>query len=222
MQKATPQIDQWHKDVLAENTIKSLIKNQFDAVYCPTRKEAVTRIQEMVQEGTSVGFGGSMTAVELGLVQKLEEKGAVVLNKDNVNPDPNPLSPEVAIPMIRKLFCSDLYISSANAVTMDGHILNIDGAGNRVATITIGPGKVVLVVGVNKITRNLEEAHARLETISCPKNARRYNMPNPCAKTGVCMDCKAPTRICRIYHIMKYKPIMTDMTIIIVGESLGY
>ncbi len=222
MERATPQIDQWQKDTLAEKTVNSLIKNQFDAVYCPSREEAITRIQEMVEEGTTVGFGGSMTAVELGLVEKLEEKGAVVLNKNSVSAEPSLLPPEEFIPMVRKLFCSDLYISSANAVTLDGHILNIDGAGNRVATITIGPGKVVLVVGTNKITRNLEEAHTRLETISCPMNSKRYNMPNPCGETGYCVDCKSSTRICRIYHVMKYKPMMTDMTVIIVGESLGY
>ncbi len=222
MQKATPEVDQWQKNIFAEKTVKSLIKNQFDAIYCPSQEEAVSHIQSMVKKGTKVGFGGSMTAVELGLVQKLEEKGAVVLNKEMVTPEPAPLSPEEFLPMVRKLFNSDLYIASANAVTMDGHILNIDGAGNRVATITIGPGKVVLVAGVNKITRNLDEAHTRLQTVASPKNAKRYNMPNPCAKTGVCMDCKAPTRICRIYHVMKYKPIMTDMTVVIVGESLGY
>ena len=222
MQKATPEVDQWHTTTIAEKTVKSLIKNQFDAVYCPNREDAISHIQAMVAEGTTVGFGGSMTAVELGLVQKLEDKGAVVLNKEQVTAEPAMLSPETFLPMVRKLFSSDLYISSANAVTMDGHILNIDGAGNRVATITIGPGKVVLVAGINKITRNLDEAYTRLETIACPKNSKRYNMPNPCGKTGVCMDCKSDTRICRIYHLMKYKPIMTDMTVIIIGESLGY
>ena len=219
---ATPEVDQWHTKVIAEKTVKSLIKNQFDAVYCPSREDAISHIQAMVKEGTTVGFGGSMTAVELGLVQKLEDKGAVVLNKESVSPEPARLDPEEFLPMVRKLFSSDLYISSANAVTMDGQILNIDGAGNRVATITIGPGKVVLVVGVNKITRNLDEAYTRLETIASPKNSRRYSMPNPCGKTGVCMDCKLDTRICRIYHIMKYKPMMTDMTVIIVGDTLGY
>jgi L-lactate utilization protein LutB len=222
MAKATPRIDQWQKDVFAEKAVKSLIKNQFDAVYCPGREDAVSHIQAMVKEGTSVGFGGSMTAVELGLVEKLEEKGAVVLNRESVKAEPAPLAPEEFIPMARKLFSSDLYIASANAVTLDGHILNVDGAGNRVATITIGPGKVVLVAGINKITRNLDEAHTRLETVACPKNVKRYNLPNPCTETGYCMDCKSPTRACRIFHVMKYKPMLTDMTVIIVGESLGY
>ena len=222
MQYATPAIDQWQKDVLAEKTVKSLQKNQFDAVYCPTRDEAVKYIQDMVGDGTTVGFGGSMTAVELNLVERLEEKGAEILNKEMVTPEPNSLNPDVMIPMIRKLFCSNLYIASANAITLKGHILNIDGVGNRVATITIGPDKVVLVVGVNKITRNLDEAYNRMETVACPKNVKRYNLPNPCTKTGYCMDCNTPTRACRIYHIMKFKPMLTDITVIIVGERLGY
>ncbi|MCP3925302.1 MAG: lactate utilization protein [Desulfobacterales bacterium] len=222
MEKATPEVDQWQTDAMAEKTVKSLIKNQFDAVYCKTSEDAISHLQSLVEKGTKVGFGGSMTAVELGLVDKLEEKGAEILNKESVTPEPNPFDPVAFKEMTRKLFSSNLYIASANAVTMDGHILNIDGAGNRVATITIGPDKVVLIAGANKITRNIDEAYNRMETVACPKNAKRYNMPNPCAKTGVCMDCKSDTRICRIYHIMKYKPIMTDITVIIVGESLGY
>lgn len=220
--RATPQVDQWQTDVIAQKTVKSLIKNQFDAIYCPTRQEAVDHLTSMVTDGITVGFGGTMTAVELNLVENLEKKGAVLLNKEAVRPEPMPLDPEQFLAMVRKLFSCDLYISSANAITMDGHILNIDGAGNRVATITIGPGKVVIIAGTNKITRNLEEAHNRVQTVACPKNARRYNMPTPCAKTGVCMDCQSEARICRVYHTMKYKPMMTDITVILVGETLGY
>ena len=222
MKRATPEVDKWKKDLWAEKTVKSLKKNQFDAIYCPTREEAIKYIQSFVKDGTTVGIGGSMTAVELNLVEKLEEKGAEVLNKEFVRPEPLPLNPELMIPIFRKLFCSDLYIASANALTLDGYILNVDGVGNRVATITIGPGKVMLVAGVNKITRNLEEAYKRLETVACPKNVKRYNLPNPCAKTGYCMDCKSPSRACRIYHLMKYKPILTDITVVIIGEKLGY
>ncbi len=222
MLRATPAIDQWKNDILAEKTVESLKKNQFEAVYCPTRDEAIQYIQNMVNKGTTVGIGGSMTAVELNIVEKLEEKGAEVLNKEMVTPEPTPLNPEKMISVFRKLVCSDLYIASANAITLEGHILNVDAAGNRVASITIGPGKVVLIVGINKITRNLDEAYKRVETEACPKNVKRYNLPNPCTKVGYCMDCKSPTRACRIYHIMKFKPILTDLTVVIVGETLGY
>ncbi|MBW1616718.1 MAG: lactate utilization protein [Deltaproteobacteria bacterium] len=222
MKRATPEIDRWKKDLWAKQAVKALQKNQFGAAYCPTREEAVKYIQDIVSDGTTVGIGGSMTAVELNLVEKLEEKGANVLNKEMVTPAPLPLDPEQIIPMVRKLFCSDLYIASANAITLNGYVLNVDGVGNRVASITIGPGKVVLIAGVNKIARNVEEAYHRLETIACPKNVKRYNLPNPCAKTGYCMDCKSPTRACRIYHLMKFKPMLTDITVLIVGEKLGY
>ncbi len=94
MQRATPAIDQWQNEILAEKTVESLKKNQFGAVYCPTRDEAIAYIQNMVSKGTTVGIGGSMTAVELNLVEKLEEKGAEVLNKEMVTPEPLPLNPE--------------------------------------------------------------------------------------------------------------------------------
>lgn len=222
MEKATPAIDHWQQRTLAEKTVKSLKKNQFDARYCPRAEDAVQTILAMAGRGTRVGFGGSMTIVELGLVDKLEEKGARLLNKESVRAKPLGLDPESFLPMVRKLFSADLYLASANAITLGGEILNVDGAGNRVATITIGPKKVVLVAGINKIARTIEEAYARLEMSAGPKNSKRYKMANPCEKAGVCMDCQGATRICRIYHHMKFKPILTDMTILIVGESLGY
>jgi hypothetical protein len=158
MKRATPEIDQWKKELWAKNAVKALQKNQFGAVYCPTREEAVTYIQNIVSNGTTVGIGGSMTAVELNLVEKLEEKGANVLNKETVNSEPTPLEPEQVLPMVRKLFCSDLYIASANAITLEGYILNVDGIGNRVASIKKGPGKVIFIWGYYKIKANLDQA----------------------------------------------------------------
>ena len=101
-------------------------------------------------------------------------------------------------------------------------ILNVDGNGNRVAALTFGPSKTVVVVGVNKIVRDLDEAFARLESYASPMNNKRLDRPNPCVKTGLCEDCQGETRICRAYQILRRKPSLSDFTVIVVGESLGY
>lgn len=211
-------IHQWHKDTNGERLVQALKKNQFDAVYFPTGEQAVEHILGYITLGAQVGFGGSMTTSEgLNLVEKAREKGAELL----VHGDPK-LSPDERMEVMRKQQICDVFLTSSNAVTMDGFLVNIDGNGNRVAAMTFGPKKVVVVVGINKIAKDLAAAYERLETIASPKNNKRLNLPNPCTKTGNCADCQGATRICRIYSVMKRKPALTDMTVVIVGEELGY
>ena len=105
---------------------------------------------------------------------------------------------------------------------MDGYLVNVDGVGNRVAAMSFGPKKVVVITGINKITRDIESALDRVKLIAAPKNTKRLEKPNPCGKTGICMDCQGETRICNIYTVMKKKPTASDITVIIVGEILGY
>ena len=105
---------------------------------------------------------------------------------------------------------------------MEGEIVNVDGNGNRVAALTFGPKKTVVVVGLNKVVRDLDEAFARIETRASPMNNKRLERPNPCTKTGLCEDCHGEGRICRVYQILSRRPFLSDFTVIIVGESLGY
>ena len=112
--------------------------------------------------------------------------------------------------------------SGSNAVTLEGDIVNVDGAGNRVAALTFGPKKTVVVVGANKIVRDLDEAFERLETFASPMNNKRLDRPNPCVKSGHCEDCHGEARICRVYQILRRRPSLSDFTVIIVGEALGY
>jgi hypothetical protein len=130
--------------------------------------------------------------------------------------------PEFMFEARREQLLSDVYLCSVNAVTLDGWLVSVDGAGNRTGAMTFGPRKVIVVAGTNKICHDLEAAWQRLEKVACPLNMKRLNLPNPCTKTGYCMDCRTEDRGCRIYTVVKRRPMLTDLTVVIVGEDLGY
>lgn len=210
-------INAWHNETLGNKVVESLKKNAFDALYFEKGEEALEYISAHISKDTKVAFGGSMTIKALKVKEKAEEKGAIILDHGDAK-----LSGDEKLKVMREELTSDLFLCSSNAVTLDGELINIDGAGNRVAAITFGPKKVILVVGINKICKDENEGFNRLKLIACPKNNMRLNKPNPCTKTGVCMDCKSDSRICRVYSVIKRKPMCSDITVIIVGESLGY
>jgi membrane protease subunit (stomatin/prohibitin family) len=211
------EIHNWHNETIGAKVVEAFKKNMFSAVYFKTGKEASEFIMSNVQPGDKVGFGGSMTIKNLGIQEKVKSIGAVVLDHG----DPS-LSPEEKMETMRGELLSDVFLCSSNAVTLEGELVNIDGVGNRVAAMTFGPKKVIVVVGVNKIRKNQVEAFQRIEQIAAPKNCKRLSMPNPCTKTGVCNDCKLETRACRVYSIIKRKPMRTDITIVVIGEELGF
>jgi hypothetical protein len=132
------------------------------------------------------------------------------------------LSKEETLALRKAQLTSDLFLSSSNAVTLDGELVNIDGIGNRVAAMSFGPAKVILVAGYNKIVENTEEAIRRVRQEATPPNSKRLNMDVPCAKLGVCVECQSPNRACRIIVIHERKPLLTDVLVILVGEELGY
>lgn len=131
------------------------------------------------------------------------------------------LSMEERIEVMRRQLTCDLFLAGANAVTLDGKIVNIDATGNRVGAMTFGPKKVVIVAGVNKLADDVDSGIARVRRWASPANARRLSMKTPCAETGECADCKSPMRICRVVHVMEKKPRLTDVTVILVAEALG-
>ncbi len=207
----------WHAAALGEGLVKALKKNGFDAHYVETPEQANAKILSYVKAGTRVGFGGSMTLDALGIKAKLKEAGAVLLDHNA----PGLTDAQRKETRLSQLTC-DLFMSSANAATLEGDLVNVDGNGNRVAALSFGPTKTVVVVGVNKIVADLDEAFARIEQYASPMNNKRLDKTNPCVKTGVCMDCDADSRICRIYQIIRRKPAASDFTVIVVGEQLGY
>ena len=206
-----------------QELIKRLGKNNISAFYVKNRTEAFEKVMSMILEGSLVGFGDSLTLRQIGVVDALE-KG----NYTFLNPWKPGTSVEENIRLKKHALTSDVFVTGTNALTLDGKIVNRDGHGNRVAAMLFGPNKVIIVVGVNKIVKNLEEALKKIRDRTAPLNVKRHQdfdpMP-PCGITGVCGDCSSPWRICnktviieRKYNNNKYKPIIT---VVIVGEELG-
>jgi Uncharacterised ACR, YkgG family COG1556. len=207
----------WHNDTLGNKIVKALEKNHFTAVYFPRRDEAVKHILDMIPPEASVGVGGSWTIQELGLCDILEERGNTVFNHNKPG-----LTPDESLALRRKELVSDVFLTSTNAITLDGKLVNVDGAGNRVAAMIFGPQKAIVIVGTNKIAKDTEEAEQRIKLYAAPINNKRLGRPNPCTTTGECMDCQSPGRICNVTTIMHKKPFAIDIHIVIVGENLGF
>lgn len=207
----------WHSEKIGTKTVAALIKNNFQATYCQTRQEAVEQILALIPVEETVGVGGSWTVGELGLLDKLAARGNTMFNHGL--PD---LSAETRVELRRKQLTCDVFLTGTNAVTMDGRLVNTDGVGNRVASMIFGPKKVVIVVGVNKIVKDIAEAERRIQLYAAPINNKRLNTVNPCIRTGECMDCQGPTRICNVTTIMNKRPVLTDIHVVVVGEDLGF
>lgn len=210
-------VEEWRYETIGKSACEALRKTGFDARFVTSGEEALDVVAGFIKPGMKVGFGGSMTIKAIGAPEKARELGAEVL--DHSAPG---LTPERKMEVLRGELTCDLFLSSSNAVTLEGDIVNVDGNGNRVAALTFGPKKTVVVVGANKVVRDLDEALARLETNASPMNNKRLDRPNPCVKTGTCEDCRGDTRICRVYQILRRKPSLSDFTVIVVGEPLGY
>lgn len=206
-----------HNEMLGKAACEALRKNFFDARFVSSAAEALEIVASFVKPGMKVGFGGSTTIQGLGAGNRAKALGAELLDHNAPG-----LTEEQKNELRRAQLTCDLFLSSSNAVTLDGELVNIDGTGNRIAALTFGPRKTVVVVGVNKIVRDLDEAWVRLETTAAPLNNLRMKRPNPCAKSGICSDCGGETRICRVYHVLKRRPTQSDFTVVVVGEELGF
>lgn len=204
-------------EALGEAAVNALKANRFDASYLATGHEAVRQLLAMIPEDAVVGIGGSKTIETLGLAELLKDRGNTVLWHNEPG-----LTPEQSASYRHGQLSCDVFLASANAITLKGEIVNRDGVGNRVAAMIFGPQKVILVAGINKIVDNLEAAELRIRTVAAPLNNKRLNRPNPCVKTGVCMDCSSPTRICNVTTILSKRPSLTEMSVLLVGEELGF
>ncbi len=206
-----------HKRIVFETTLEALRKNGFGARFFPNRQEAVDFIMQTAEDCKTVGIAGTHTARELGIVQLLQLTGKTIFDHWQLTPG-----------TVEELQCrknqmtADLFISSSSAITMTGEIVNKDGAGNRINGLTFGPGKTLVIVGRNKIVRNLDSALERIELVSAPIRAMSLAKKTPCTKTGECMDCDSPERICRITSIIHRQPMFTKITVVILDEELGY
>lgn len=204
--------------LLAEKLVGNLKQRHYEAFFCPTAQEAVEKITGMIPEGSSVTWGGSMTIRDMGLTKALHNKEGLDIWDRDLAP-----SREEAQEIYRRAFYADYYLSSVNAMSEDGEIVNIDGNGNRVAAITFGPKRVILVVGINKVALNLDAAISRARSLAAPVNMMRFaNLNTPCKNDGTCHDCKSPDSICNYIQIMRNSHPVGRHIVVIVGEELGY
>jgi hypothetical protein len=206
-----------HWKTMIDTTLESLEKHGFGARFAPTREEAVQYIMAAAADCKTVGIAGTHTVRALGVVPMLEQAGKTVYDHWKLKVG----TPE-ELQYRKEQLRADLFLSSVNAVTMTGEIVNRDGCGNRTNAMTFGPGKVVLVAGRNKVVQDLDAALTRIETVAAPIRAMSLNRKTPCVKAGFCMDCDSPERICRVTSIIHRKPIFTDITVVILDEELGY
>jgi L-lactate utilization protein LutB len=214
------EVREWYMETRVKKTLESLKKNGFDALYVSDKDEAIDEILSITPENARVGLGGSVTLREMNLPQILLERGNMVA--DHWKAREEGASSMEVLEIRRKHINSDIFITSTNAITETGILVNIDGGGQRVSATIFGPGKVIVVTGVNKIVRDLDEAIWRAKNIAAPINAKRLNRKTPCTQTGICEDCESLERICNVTTIMHKKPSITPVTVILVGEKLGY
>ena len=207
----------WNEKV-AKDIIKNLEKRRMGGSYSPTAAQARDEIVEMIFQGATVFRCGSMTAVGMDLWEEIIKLPGVEV----INPYQPGLSPEESLELRRKGMTADVMIASSNAITLDGKLVNLDGMGNRVAAMTFGPKKVILVVGMNKVAPDLDSAMARVKHYAGPVNAIRLGHNNPCVENGLCSDCKSPQRICNMWSIIEGHMIKGRIHIKLVGENLGY
>lgn len=203
--------------LLGEKLVKNLKHRNIEAHYCPTAQEAVAKVMELIADGSSVTWGGSMTVRDMGIPQALKDRGTLkVLDRDVVE------SPEEKQQMYLRAFTADVYLSSANAISEDGVIVNIDGNGNRVAAITWGPKKVIFIIGLNKVAQDVKATISRARSIASPINAQRFDISTPCQVDGVCHNCNSPESICSYIHLLRNSRTAGRHVVVLVGENLGY
>ncbi|WP_432661909.1 lactate utilization protein [Wukongibacter baidiensis] len=208
---------EWVIDKRITRTMESLKKNNMDAYYVKDEKSLIQKIGELISDGDIVSVGGSMTLFETGVIDMLRSGKYNFL--DRYSPG---LAKEDIKEIYRKSFSADVYFASSNALTEAGELYNVDGTGNRVATMIYGPDSVIVIVGVNKIVRDVDEAIERNKRMAAPANAKRLDRKTPCASLGYCTDCDSPDRICNNYTLIRRQGQQGRIKVIIVGKSFGY
>ena len=216
----------------AARVIQNLQKRRMNGLYAATPADAVDAVLALIPPGVLVARGDSLTLSQIGLIDAIEARNAnELIDPFAVDKDGNWASPEDREKMQHDTFLADIFIAGTNAVTLDGKLVNVDGAGNRVAAMVYGPKKVIIVVGANKIVENAEEARQRIRDYAAPLNSQRHFLHHhqdemgtlPCVQTGVCADCKHPWRICNYTVVIEGAMAFDEgrITVVIVGEELG-
>lgn len=210
-------IKQWHDQEKAKRTVKALGKHGFNAIFLQDRNQARDEILNHIPQGATIGIGGTMTIREIGVLEELSQRGHIIY--DHWKPG---LSQDEILNIRRAHLTCDVFLTSVNAMTENGVMVSTDGIGNRTSAMTFGPKKVIIAIGVNKIVADLEVAFRRIKEIAAPLTIGDTNAPLPCVQTGICNDCDSPRRVCRVTLIMERRPSLTEIDVLVIGESLGF
>lgn len=203
-------------ELLAQKVITGLESRNMCGYFAKTKEEALAKALELIPEGSTIGWGGSMSVSEIGLRDAVINGNYEVFNRDTCKTSEEKRDVEL------KIFGCDYFLCSSNAITEDGILVNIDGNSNRVAAIAYGPRNVVMIVGMNKVAKDVDSAMSRARNIAAPINAQRFPLDTPCKHTGSCSNCKSRDTICCEFLITRYSRHANRIHIILVDEQLGY
>ena len=197
----------------AQLLVKNLQSRHFEAYYCSTSREALQKALDLIPAGATIGWGGSATISQIGLIRSVKNDQYNAIDRaDYTDKDE----------AFRKCMAADVFLTGANAISLDGQMVNIDGIGNRVGAIIYGPTSVLVIAGMNKVTDTLEEAMIRARTQAAPINQQRFLGNTPCTVTGKCGDCKSEDCICNQIVITRNCRPAGRIKFILVGEDLGF
>lgn len=207
----------WYMEKRIDRTIKNLSRRNMEGFFVKDKSGVIEHLKELIEEKSTVGVGDSMTLFETGVIDFLRKGNYKFLDKYREG-----ITSEEKKEIYIQNFSASTFMCSTNALTEDGELYNIDGNGSRVAPMIYGPKQVIIVAGINKIVRDIEEAESRVRNYAAPIDAKRLNKDTPCTTLGYCVDCKSPNRICNDFTIIKGQFIKNRIKVIIVGEQLGY
>lgn len=206
---------QTYYDKRGMRLVANLQKRHFDACYCKTKEEALEKALSWIPSGALVGWGGAMSAQQIGLMDAVQKGDYIALDRASCK------TAEQREEISRKCLQCDVFFTGANGISLDGQMVNVDGGGNRVAAICYGPKTILVVAGMNKVVDTLEEAVRRARTVAAPANQQRFGFNNPCSETGTCTDCKSETCICNQIVITRHCRPAGRIKFILVGEDMG-
>lgn len=199
--------------LLAQKLIKGLKSRNMEGYYAKTKEEALQVALGLIEPGSSVTMGGAMSAHEIGLVDAIKDGDYDFIDRDAY---------EDKRAAMLAAYDADVFLSSANAITEDGVLVNIDGNANRVSAIAQGPKKVVFIVGMNKVCPDVDAACKRARNVAAPINAQRFGLQTPCTKTGACANCKSDDTICCQFLITRYSRHEGRIHVVLVNDNLGF
>jgi hypothetical protein len=203
-------------DKLGPRVVKALEARRFKAWYVETPGEGLEKILSLIPPADVVSWGGSLTIAGLGILERLVEEGRQVLDRDKAK------SPEERMELMRRALTCDTYLMGCNGISEDGQLVNIDGAGNRMAAMIFGPRQVIMAVGMNKVVKSLEDARRRARTVAAPGNVQRFaNAHTPCSETGSCADCTSADSVCTYLVTTRLCRPAGRIKVILIGKDLG-